>query len=72
MEQEDVTDNFEIIDNNQESKDEFGHNYGSDTKYMSREDIDALLNGRLLATDINGGEYTLFIALCPEELEDDI
>ena len=53
MEQEDVTDNFEIID-------------------KSREDIDALLNGRLLATDINGGEYTLFIALCPEELEDDI
>lgn len=58
--------NFSIIENTQEAQDEYGHNYGSDTYYISKEDIQALLDGKQLACDINGNEYSLFIALKEE------
>ena len=47
-------------------QDEYGHNYGSDTYYVSKEDIQALLDGKQLACDINRNEYNLFIVLKEE------
>lgn len=62
---------FKVIDNTIESKNEFGHNYGSEEKVVTCKDLDALLTGKkLLATDINNGEYTLFIRLLDEKEED--
>ena len=57
---------FTIIENTKEAQDEYGHNYGSDTYYISKEDIQALLNGKQLACDINENEYSLFIVLKEE------
>jgi hypothetical protein len=65
MEQESNSD-FSIIENTREAQDEYGHNYGSDTYYISKEDIKALLDGKQLACDINGNEYSLFIVLKEE------
>lgn len=58
-----VESNFTIIENTKKAQNEFGHNYGSDTYYISKEDIQALLNGKQLACEINGNEYSLFIVL---------
>ena len=57
---------FTIIENTKEAQDEYGHNYGSDTYYISKEDIQALLDGKQLACNINGNEYSLFIVLKEE------
>lgn len=57
------TDGFEIIENTYEAKAKFGFNYGAETYFITKEDIEALLNGKALATDINYGEYSLFIEL---------
>ena len=57
------TDGFEIIENTYEAKEKFGFNYGAETHFITKEDIEALLNGKALATDISGGEYSLFIEL---------
>ena len=54
---------FTIIENTEEAQNEFGHNYGSETYSISKQDIEALLNGKQLACEINGGEYSLFIVL---------
>ena len=42
---------FEIIENTEEAEDTYGHCYGSRTCEISRGDIEALLNGKQLATD---------------------
>lgn len=54
---------FTIIENNRKGRDNFGHNYGSEDHRISKEDIQALLDGKALACEINGGEYTLFIEM---------
>ena len=60
---------FTIIDNTREAQDEYGHNYGSETNYITLEDIHALLQGKQLACDINGNEYSLFIKMSDKELK---
>ena len=57
---------FAIIENTREAQDEYGHNYGSDIYVMSKNDIQALLDGKQLACEINGNEYSLFIVLDEE------
>lgn len=52
---------FEIIENTKEAEDTYGRCYGSWTYRISRGDIEALLNGKQLATD--NGEYTTFVVL---------
>lgn len=54
---------FTIIENTSKARDEYGHNYGSEVFTISKNDINALLSGKQLACDINGGEYSLFIIL---------
>ena len=54
---------FIIIENTSKAREEYGHRYGSEVFTISKNDIDALLSGKQLACDINGGEYSLFIIL---------
>lgn len=55
--------NFTVIENNNKARDEFGHNYGSEIYEISKKDIQALLNGKQLASEMNAGEYSIFIRL---------
>ena len=55
-----------LIDNTEKAKNEFGYNYGSEVQLISKKTLQEFLdaNGnKLIATDINCGEYTLFIRL---------
>ena len=54
---------FTVIDNNEKSEREFGYCYGAETFEVSRDDIQALLDGKELATTINCDEYSIFIRL---------
>ncbi len=58
---------FEIIDNTDKAKDEFGYCYGCQTYDISLKDIRAVLTGKVLAATINDDEYSLFIKLGDEE-----
>ena len=58
-----MEDDFEIIENTAEGKDNFGHCYGSQTYQISHKSINALLEGKALAATVNGNEYTIFIEL---------
>ncbi len=54
---------FKVIDNTAKARDEFGHCYGSEIHEISREDLVALLTGKMLAATVNGDEYSIFIRL---------
>ena len=54
---------FKIIENTKEGRDDFGYCYGFDEHTITKEQIQALLDGKALAVEINGGEYSLFIEL---------
>lgn len=58
---------FTVIDDNEKSMSDFGYNYGAQTYEISKDDIQALLNGKMLATTIAGDEYSIFIRLLKEE-----
>ena len=58
---------FDPITNSEKARKEFGYNYGYEIYRMSRDDIDLLLKGKMLATTINDGEYSIFIELKEEE-----
>ena len=47
---------------------QFGFNYGSEVWELDSEELAALLSGKTLAREINGGEYSLFLKKCTEEL----
>lgn len=53
--------NIMIIENTDKAKDEYGYMWGSDTFYLTREMIEALLNGKCVAGD--NGEYVTFIEM---------
>ena len=54
-------DNVKIIENTEQAKKEYGYMWGADTFYLTREMIEALLNGKCIAGD--NGEYVTFIEL---------
>ena len=54
---------FKIIENNEEAMDEFGHCYGSQLYEINKAGLQALLDGKILATTINGDEYSIFVRL---------
>lgn len=58
---------FSIIENTDEARAQYGYAYGADFFVISKEDIEALNNGKCLAVDINAGEYVAFITLEKEE-----
>lgn len=60
---EDLRNEFIPIEDTNEARDKFGHNYGSETKILTIKNIEELRKGKILATDINGCEYTLFLEL---------
>lgn len=50
-----------IIERTEKAMRQYGYRYGVDMIGLTREDIDALLAGKIIAT--NNGEYSQFIAL---------
>lgn len=54
---------FTTINNTERARDEYGHCYGSEEYILTEADIKALKNGKCLATDINLGEYAIFISM---------
>ena len=52
-----------IIDKTEEAKNNEGWLYGGETYVINKEELNALLQGKCLATHINGGEYRIFIEL---------
>ena len=59
---------FKIIDNTDEAKDKEGWLYGGAEYVISKEELDALLKGKCLSTEINA-EYRIFVRL--EETENE-
>lgn len=56
-----------MIDNNIEGREEFGFAYGAEELYISKKQVEELLNGKTIAVDVNCGEYSVFISLDDEE-----
>lgn len=54
---------YKIIENTKEARDEFGWNYGGEDLKITLEELKEIENGKCLAIDINGGEYSEFISL---------
>lgn len=53
---------FSVINNSLEAMKEFGLQYGYETFKITRNDIQALLDGKILAGDYDGG-YSIFVRL---------
>lgn len=58
-----ITNHFDIIENTNKAQEEYGQCYGYDTYGITKKQIQALLDGKQLATDINLGEYAIFVVL---------
>ena len=57
------TSDFKIIENSEEARRDFGYNCGVDYFTITKADIEALMSGKCLAVEENGGEYSAFIIL---------
>lgn len=57
----------DMIDNNLEGREQFGIAYGAEDFYISKKQVEELLNGKTIAVDVNCGEYSVFISLDDEE-----
>ncbi|MCQ2075729.1 MAG: hypothetical protein MJZ20_01650 [Bacteroidaceae bacterium] len=57
----------DMIDNNLEGREQFGIAYGAEDLYISKKQVEELLNGKTIAVDVNCGEYSVFISLDDEE-----
>lgn len=54
---------FEIAENLEQAHKEYQFGYGTEEKLITKEDIQALLDGKCLVTDANCGEYKIIIKL---------
>ncbi len=54
-----MMDNVKIIENTDNGKEEYGYMWGADTFVLTKEMINALLDGKCIAGD--NGEYVTFI-----------
>lgn len=59
-------DRIELIENTPEARAQFSENYGAFEFPLTREQIEGLLEGKVVAFDINGREYTGFLSLKKE------
>ena len=50
-----------LPDDSDETKERFGFNFGSEIWKLDEEELASLLAGKVLAREINGGEYSLFL-----------
>ena len=66
-----ITNHFDIIENTNNAQEEYGQCYGYDTYGITKKQIQALLDGKQLASDINLGEYGIFIVLDEEDDKDE-
>lgn len=57
----DPNQNIEIIEASLEAQEKYGTRYGADTIILSREHLQALLDGKMLAW--NDSEYSTFVVL---------
>lgn len=51
-----------------EAREQFGENFDAFVFRLTREQIEALLNGKVVAFDIRGREYAGFLTLADENL----
>lgn len=58
---------FTVINDDIISMENFGYNHRAEVYGISKNDIQALLNGKMLATNINAEEHSIFIRLLKEE-----
>lgn len=56
-------DRIELIEDTAEARAEFGKNFGAFEFELSREQVEGLLAGKVVAIDISQREYTGFISL---------
>jgi hypothetical protein len=56
-------DRIEVFDSLAEARARFGENYGGYVFRLTRDQVEALLQGRVVAFDINGREYAGFLVL---------
>lgn len=66
-----IMNHFDIIENTNGAQQEYGRCYGCETYGITRKQIQALLDGKQLASDINLGEYGIFIVLDEEDDENE-
>lgn len=57
----------DMVDNSREGREQFGIAYGAEDLYISKKQVEELLNGKTIAVDVNCGEYSVFISLDDEE-----
>lgn len=58
---------FEIIEDTHKARADFGFCYGADEYEITEKQIAALLAGKVLASTVNCGEYSIFIKLSKED-----
>lgn len=66
-----ITNHFDIIENTNGAQIEYGQCYGYDTYGITKKQLQALLDGKQLASDINLREYAIFIVLDEEDNENE-
>lgn len=66
-----ITNHFNIIENTNKAQEEYGRCYGCETYGITRRQIQALLDGKQLASEINLGEYAIFVVLDEEDDENE-
>ena len=66
-----IMNHFDIIENTNGAQQEYGQCYGYETYGITRKQIQALLDGKQLASDINLGEYAIFVVLDEEDDENE-
>lgn len=55
----DPNQNIQIIENTEKAMKKFGYFYGAEVVHLTKEHIDALLNGKAIA--FTDGEYSTFL-----------
>lgn len=53
----------DVIENTCVAKKEHGSAYGAGNSFITKEQIKALQDGKVIAMDINGGEYVEFLSM---------
>ena len=66
-----IMNHFDIIENTNKAQEKYGRCYGYETYGITRKQIQALLDGKQLASDINLGEYAIFVVLDEEDDENE-
>jgi hypothetical protein len=56
-------DRIELIDDTPEAREEFGKNYGAYEFRLTREQVEGVLAGKVVAFYINGREYSGFMSV---------